>query len=82
MDAARGIALGIVLSILLFWWPLGCYVRTPAVMSTAVPRDAEPIRCPRCGEERLIEIDGEEAYCNVCGRSFRTPMPKPSQYET
>lgn len=31
----------------------------------------EPIRCPRCQEERLIEcVDDVIWFCNVCGKPF------------
>jgi hypothetical protein len=33
------------------------------------------ITCPRCGETRLIEIDGFTAFCNVCAKAFALTPP-------
>ena len=28
------------------------------------------MRCPHCGEDRLIEFDGRRWFCAVCGRTW------------
>lgn len=36
----------------------------------ALPRPVTPreLRCPHCGEDRLVEREGGGGYCAVCGR--------------
>ena len=33
--------------------------------------DTQPEECARCGEERLIERDGETRVCLVCAHDWR-----------
>jgi hypothetical protein len=38
----------------------------------ALPPDPPP-SCPRCGETRMLDVDGYTLYCNVCGKTFTRP---------
>lgn len=30
--------------------------------------------CPACGEDRLVEVEGRTAYCNVCATTFQVTI--------
>lgn len=35
----------------------------------------DPPKCPYCGEDKLVEIEGFKIFCNVCGKASALPMP-------
>lgn len=40
----------------------------------SLPSEPVPPKCPYCGEQRMIEVDGRDGFfCNVCAKSFTLP---------
>jgi hypothetical protein len=31
-------------------------------------------RCPYCGEDKLIDVEGFVGYCKVCGKTLAVPQ--------